>query len=47
MCQYLVFYGEYENEKKMGQKNFDLPWQGFEPRIFEQVLAQNLNFEGD
>ena len=21
MCQYSVFYGEYENEKKMGQKN--------------------------
>ena len=21
--------------------------QGFEPRIFEQVLAHNLNFEGD
>ena len=21
MCQYSVFYGEYENEKKTGQKN--------------------------
>ena len=21
MCQYSVSYGEYENEKKMGQKN--------------------------
>ena len=47
MCQYSVFYGEYENEKKMGQTKFDLPWQGFEPRIFEQVRAHNLNFAGD
>ena len=47
MCQYSVFYGEYENEKKMGQKKFDLPQRGFEPRIFEEVPAQNLNFEGD
>ena len=28
-------------------KKFDLPQQGFEPRIFEQVPAHNLNFEGD
>ena len=47
MCQYSVFYGEYENEKKTGQKKFDLPRRGFEPRIFEQVPAQNLNCEGD
>ena len=33
-----VFYGE--NEKKTGQKNFE-PW------IFEQVPARNLNFEED
>ena len=25
MCQYSVFYGEYENEKKMGQKNLTFP----------------------
>jgi hypothetical protein len=25
MCQYLVFYGEYENEKKTGQKNLTFP----------------------
>ena len=25
MCQYSVFYGEYENEKKMGQKNLSFP----------------------
>ena len=46
MCQYSVFYGEYENEKKTGQK-FDLTQWGFEPRIFEQVPTHNLNFEGD
>ena len=47
MCQYSVFYREYENEKKTGQKKFDLPRRGFEPRIFEQVPTKNLNFEGD
>ena len=46
MCQYSVFYGEYENEKKTGQKNWPSQ-QGFEPWIFEQVPAHNLNFEGD
>ena len=30
---YAVFYGEFENEKKNGQKIFDLPEQGFEPEI--------------
>ena len=25
MCQYLVFYGEYENEKKTGQKKLTFP----------------------
>ena len=44
MCQYSVFYGEYENEKKMGQKKIDLPRRGFEPRIFKQVPTHNLNF---
>ena len=47
MCQYSVSYGKYENEKKTGQKKFDLPQRGFEPPIFEQIPAQNLNFEGD
>jgi hypothetical protein len=45
MRQYTVFYKEYE--KETGQKKIDLLQQGFEPRIFEQVPAQNLNFEGD
>ena len=47
MCEYSVFYGEYEDEKKTGQKKFDLPLQGFESRIFVQVPANNLNFERD
>ena len=25
MCQYSVFYGEYENEKKTGQKKMTFP----------------------
>ena len=36
MCQYSVIYGEYENEKKTGQKKFNLLQRGFEPPIFEQ-----------
>ena len=47
MCQYSVFYGKYENEKKVGQREIDLPQWGFESWIFEQVPAHNLNFEGD
>ena len=27
-------------------KNFDLPKQGFEPRIFSHFPAQDLNFHG-
>ena len=47
MCQYSVFFGEYENVKKNRTKKFDLRRQGFEPRIFEQDPAHDLNFEGD
>ena len=47
MCQYLVFYGEYENEKKIGTKKFNRLQQGFELQIFKQVPAQNLNFKED
>ena len=39
-----VFYGEFENEKKKGQKNFDLPERGFEPQIFSNFPAHDLNF---
>ena len=33
--------------KRKRDKKIDLPRRGFEPRIFEQIPAQNLNFEGD
>ena len=33
--------------KRKRDKKIDLSQQGFEPRIFEQIHAQNLNFEGD
>ena len=45
MCQYSVFYGEYENKKRTGQKKIDLPQRRFEPQIFQQVPAHNLNFD--
>ena len=33
--------------KRKRNKKIDLPRLGFEPRIFEQIPAQNLNFDGD
>ena len=33
--------------KRKRDKKIDLPRRGFEPRIFEQIPVQNLNFEGD
>ena len=33
--------------KRKRDKKIDLPWRWFELRIFEQIPAQNLNFEGD
>ena len=44
--RYAVFYGEFENEKKKGQKTFDLPKLGFEPQIFSNFPANDLNFHG-
>ena len=47
---YSVFYGEYENEKKKGQKIFDLPERGFEPRfsvIFPPMIWIFIESEGD
>ena len=38
------FIGEFENEKKKGQNNFDLPEQGFEPQIRCNFPAHDLNF---
>ena len=40
------FYGEFENEKKKGQKNFDFPDRGFEPQIFSNFPTHDLNFHG-
>ena len=37
---------EFENEKKKEQKNFDLPERGFEPQIFSNFPAHDLNFHG-
>ena len=33
--------------KRKRDKKIDLPQRGFEPRIFEQIPTQNLNFYGD
>ena len=38
--------GEFENEKKKGQKIFDLLECGFEPQIFSNFPAHDLNFHG-
>jgi hypothetical protein len=39
---------EFENERKNDKKKFfDLPEQGFEPRIFSHFPAQDLNFHGE
>ena len=40
------FYLEFENEKKKGQKISDLPERGFEPHIFSNFPANDLNFHG-
>ena len=42
--RYAVFYGEFENERKKGQKKFDLAEQGFEPQNFSNFPAHDLNF---
>ena len=44
--RYAVFNGEFENEKKKGQKKIDLPELGFEPQIFSNFPAHFLNFHG-
>ena len=42
----IQFFVENMKIKLKGTKKIDLPQRGFEPRIFEQIPAQNLNFEG-
>ena len=45
--RYAVFYGEFENEKKnKKEKKIDLPEWGFEPHIFSNFPAHDLNFHG-
>jgi hypothetical protein len=39
MCQYSVFYGEYENEKKTGKK-ITLPDGDLHPRILNKFLPK-------
>ena len=39
-------FSEFENEKKKGQKCFDLPEWGFEHQIFSNFPTHNLNFHG-
>ena len=44
--KYPVLCKEFENEKKKGKKNFDLPERGFKSQIFSNFPAHNLNFHG-
>ena len=36
----------FENEKKKGENFFDLLERGFEPQIFSNFSAHDLNFHG-
>ena len=38
MCQYSVIYGDYENEKKMGQKNLTFPDGDLNPKFLNKFL---------
>jgi hypothetical protein len=33
---------EFENEKKKGQKYFDLPERGYEPNIFRKIVTETV-----
>ena len=43
--RYAVFYGDFENEQKKDKK-IDLPERTFEPQIFNNFPANDLNFHG-
>ena len=43
----IQFFVENMKMKIKRDKKIDLPRRGFEPQIFEQIPAQNLNSEGD
>ena len=36
-------YGEFKNEKEKDKKMFDFPERGFEPQIFSNFSALDLN----
>ena len=40
MCQYSLFYGEYENVKKMGQKKF--PDGDLNPRFVNKTFPPKI-----
>ena len=40
------FYGEFENEQKKDKRFFDPPERGFDPQIFSNFPAHDLNFHG-
>jgi hypothetical protein len=42
----MQFFMENLKMKRKQQKNFDLPDQGFEPRIFSHFPVDDLNFHG-
>ena len=44
MCQYSVFYGEYENEKKTGQKNLTFPNGDLNPGFLNKFPPTILIF---
>ena len=43
---YPLLFEEFGNKKKKEQKFFDLPELGFEPQIFSNFPAHNLNLHG-
>ena len=44
--RYPLLCEEFENEKKRPKKCFDPPERGFEPQIFSNFAAHDLNFHG-
>ena len=40
------FMEDLKMKRKKGQTNFDLPEWGFEPQIFSNFPAHDLNFHG-
>ena len=42
VCQFSVFYGEYENEKKTGQKNLSFPEGNLNPGFLNKFVPTIL-----